>query len=159
MQIGDEFTFLKSELVNLNVFFTDLRKETIYMLLTNCWILEDINLCESFCHLQDMIEGSCQDLSDLIQEINDVETSSKFFLTEDLKDELEYVKETIQLEASYMTNMVDYMCIIDDYSLSPTEITQRLEEYCDKDMCCYEQVKINRKQLKELKEERRNYFE
>lgn len=159
MQIKDEFTFIKLELLKLNVFFTHFRKETIYMLLTNRWILEDINLCESFCHLQDMIEGSCQDFHDLIQEINDLETSSKLFLIEDLKDELEYVKETIQLEASYMTNMVDYMCIIDDYSLSPTEMTQRLEEYCDKDFCCYEQVKINREQLKQLKKERRDYFE
>ncbi len=159
MQGTDDFTFLKLEILKLNNFFVGIRQEIIYMLLTNSWILEDMNLYESFCHLQEMIEGSYQDLNDFVQEINYLETCSESFLIEDLKDELEYIRETIYLEASYITNMVDYMCIIDDYTLSPMELKQRLNDYNEKDFCCYEQVKINRKQLKELQKERRDYFE
>lgn len=151
---------LKFDVVRLVDFFQLVREETVYMLQTNRWILTDVNLLESFCQLQEMIEASNQDLNDFIQEVKQVEKESKenISLKEHLQEEFENIRETIHLEASYITNMIEYMCIVDDYTLDPDEMIERLDEYDDKDFCCYQQIKINQEQLKQLKKERKDVF-
>lgn len=155
---NDWYNDLKIEVVDLVLLFKELKEEVILMLLTNSWILEDINLFESFCHLQEMIDISNNDLDEFIKRINLLDNNSSIFYLADLKDEFDYIKENIRLESSYITNMINYMAIVTLPNINGPEIVERLEQYQDNDISCYNQMKINNEGLKRLKKERRDLF-
>ena len=156
---NDWYNELKYEIVDFVMFFKDIKEVVIYMLLTNRWILEDINLSESFTHLKEMIDVSNEDLEKFIKTITLLENNSTIFNMNDLIDEFDYIKENISLESSFITNLVNYMAIITDPSINDLEIIDKLEEYQEIDISCYNQMKINNKGLKKLRKERRDYFE
>ena len=103
-----------------------------------------------------MLNISSRDLNYFIKDISLLEDSGNFFSSNDLVDEFEYIKENVNLEASYLTNIVDYITIIINPGMNGTLIAEKLEKYHDIDLSCYNQMKINNKQLKQLRKERRN---
>ncbi len=156
MKNKDWFNNLKIEIINTSLLLSSIQSRATFVLKTHNWILEDINLCESISHLVDMLNISSRDLNHFIKDINLLENSGDFFSSNDLVDEFEYIKENVNLEASYLTNIVDYITIIINPGINGTLITEKLEKYHDIDLSCYNQMKINNKQLKQLRKERRN---
>jgi len=154
----DWFEQLKFDLINLLLVFKSIKEETIFMLLTNRWILEDTNLFESFIHLKEMIDTSNNDLDEFIKRINVLEDKSIMFDKTDLKDEFDFIKENIPLEDSFIANMINYMIIVNDLTINGIDITEKLEQFQDIDISCYNQMKINNENLKQLKKERRDLF-
>lgn len=159
MQRKDYFTELKEEMVRYNFYFLSLRETVVIMLETNRWIVEDINLYESFCFLQEMIETTYQELTELVGDINTLEHTMQIFNISDLFDQFDYIKENIHLESMYITNMVDYMEIIHDSSIEGEEITERCNQYSQKDYTYLNKMKLNNDGLKKLKKERRDNLE
>lgn len=152
----DWFNELKLDIINLVLLFKEIKEDVILMLVTNAWILEDINLFESFEHLKEMIDVSNNDLDNFVERVGLLEDDSNMFNVTDLKDEFDFIKENIKLEVSFITNMVGYMDIVDNFTLDETAIMERLEIYLDVDTACYNQMKINNEQLKQLRKERRD---
>ena len=74
-------------------------------------------------------------------------------------DEFDYIKENIHLESGYLSNMVNYIKIVINCNINDSSIVEKLEQYHEVDISCYNQVKINNKELKKLKQERRDLFE
>jgi hypothetical protein len=155
---NDWYRNLKLDVIGLAVLFADIKVEIIFMLNTNPWILSDINLCESFFHLQEMIDANNLNLEDFIKRINFLEDNSILFNKDDLLYEFDFIKENVYLESGFITNMIDYMAIINDYTINGSEILERLEKYQDIDVLYYNQMKINNENLKQLKKERRDLF-
>lgn len=156
MENKDWFNNLKIEIINTSLLLSSIQSRATFVLKTHNWILEDINLCESISHLVDMLNISSRDLNRFIKDISLLEDSGDFFSSNDLVDEFEYIKENVNLEASYLTNIVDYINIIINPGINGTIIAEKLEKYHDIDLSCYNQMKINNKQLKQLRKERRN---
>lgn len=152
----DWFDKLKIETIQIALFSQQIRKRTIFMLRTHRWVLEDINLCESFSHLQEMIGVSNHDLDQFVQEIYTLDNGTALFNKDDLLDEFAYIKENICLESDFLTNMVNYITIIINPNINDLSIVERLEQYREIDISCYNQMKINNKELKQLKHERRD---
>lgn len=159
MQRKDYFTELKMEIVRYSYDFTMLRETIVVMLETNRWVLEDINLCESFYHLQEMVEITYQEFTEFVEEIKILDRNMVIFNINDLLDYFDYIKENIHLESMYMTNMIDYMAIIMNHSIEADEIVERCTEYDRKDSTYLNQMKLNNDGLKKLKKERRDSFE
>lgn len=155
----DWYDKLKLDIIALTDTFRLLKETVVFMLQSNSWILEDIKLCESFLHLQEMVEVSNNDLDEFVQRIYLLDSSSYDFSKEDLMDEFDYIRENIHLESGYITNMVNYMVIVDDPLLHEMDKINKLEEYQDIDVSCYNQMKINNEGLKRLRKERRDNFE
>ncbi len=155
----DWFYQLKIETMDLAFLFQQMKQIVVFMLHIHPWILEDINLFESFSHLQDMIDVSNADLNEFIQEIQILDNDNKYFSKIDLLDEFNYIKENIHLESGYLTNMVNYIKIVINHSIHDLSIVEKLEQYHEIDISCYNQMKINNKELKKLKQERRDLFE
>lgn len=152
----DWYDKLKLEIIDLVLFFNKIKKMVIFLLLTNYWILEDINLFESFSHLKEMIDISNSDLDEFVEKIKLFDNNSIIFDKNDLLDEFEFIKENIWLEFSFITNMIKYMTIVNDLTINNLEIEEELEQYQEIDISCYNQMKINNEQLKILKKERRD---
>lgn len=159
MQKKDYFTELKEEMVRYSFHFLSLRETVVIMLETNRWIVEDINLYESFCHLQEMIEITYQEFAELVEEINALEHNMQIFNISDLLEQFDYIKENIHLESMYITNMVDYMKIIINPSIQADEIGERCSQYDENDDMYLNQMKLNNDGLKKLKKERRDNLE
>lgn len=155
----DWFCQLKKETVDLVLLFQQVQQTAVFMLHTHPWILEDINLFESFSHLQEMLNVSNIDLNEFIQEIYSLDSNSMYFSKNDLIDEFDYIKENIHLESGYLSNMVNYIKIVINCNINDSSIVEKLEQYHEVDISCYNQVKINNKELKKLKQERRDLFE
>lgn len=159
MQKKDWFTELKIEVISHNIRFMHLRESMIILLETNRWILEDINLCESFCNLQKMVEISYQEFTELVEEIEGLDNNASVFQMNDLIDQFDYIIENIYLEFAYMINMIDYMKIIRNPYINGNEITVRCNQYDQNDHMYLNQMKLNNDGLKKLKKERRDSFE
>ena len=153
----DWYNKLKFEIINTSFFLKRLEKEAVFILQTNSWILEDINLFESFTKLKEMLFKSNNDLTEFVERIKFLDTKSVLFNESDLIDEFDYIKENIHLESGFLTNIINYMIIVINPNIN--EITERLEEYLETDIICYNQMKINNENLKKLRKERRDYFE
>lgn len=152
----DWFNELKLDIINLVLLFKEIKEDVILMLVTNAWILEDVNLFESFEHLKEMIDVSNSDLNSFVDRIELLDNNPNMFNVTDLKDEFDFIKENIKLEVGFFTNMVGYMGMVDDFTLDEADIMERLEIYLDVDTSCYNQMKINNEQLKQLRKERRD---
>ena len=159
MQRKDYFTELKKEMVQYSDVFMTLREAMVVMLETNRWVLEDINLCESFCYLQEMVEITYQEFTELVEEIKILDYNMAIFDTNDVMEQFDYIKENIQLESMYMTNMIEYMEIIINHSIEADEIVERCTQYNRKDSAYLNQMKLNNDGLKKIKKERRDSFE
>lgn len=159
MQKKDYFSELKTEMIRYCIDFMLLRTSVVVMLETNRWVVEDINLYESFCHLQEMIENTYQEFTKLVVEINTLEFNGQMFNVCDIIDQFTYIKESIQLESKYMTNMIDYMEIICNSAIEGNEITARCNQYVQNDETYLSQMKLNNEGLKKLKKERRDLVE
>lgn len=159
MQRKDYFTELKMEVVNYNYDFMMLRENMVTMIQTNRWILEDINLYESFSNLQEMVEISYQEFTELVEEIKLLERNLEVFDINDLVEQFDYIKENIHLESMYITNMIDYMEIISNPFIQGEEIKDRCDQYNQNDCTYLNQMKLNNDGLKKLKKERRDNFE
>lgn len=150
------FDKLKFDVVKLSFFLNSINHELVFILHKNKWALEDINLCESIYHLRDMLTTSDRDLSEFVERINILEKANTIFNNSDLLDEFSYIQENTNLEASYLNNIKNYIEIVTNPSVNGSDITERLEQYQDTDISCYNQMKINNEQLKQLKKERRD---
>ena len=155
---NDWFFEMKTEINDLVLLFKMLKEEFLIMLLTNSWILTDINLAESFSKIKGAIDISNSDMDVFIEKINMLDESANVFYIADLKDEFEFIKENIYLESSYITNMVKRMILLNLPYVS-LEILEKLEEYQEIDIYCYNQIEFNNEGLKKLRKERRDYFE
>jgi len=149
---------MKTEINDLVLLFKMLKEEFLIMLLTNSWILTDINLADSFSKIKGAIDISNSDMDVFIEKINMLDESANVFYVADLKDEFEFIKENIYLESSYITNMVKRMILLNLPYVS-LEILEKLEEYQEIDIYCYNQIEFNNEGLKKLRKERRDYFE
>ena len=156
---NDWYYEIKLEVISLALLFKMLKEEVVVMLITNPWILDDVNLCESFCHAREMIDISADDLDKFVENINGLENDSSIFYVADLKDEFEVIKENIHLEVGFITNMINYMALSIDFNIDDIELNDRFEEWYDNDTACYSQMKINNDYLKKLRKERKDYFE
>ena len=136
----DWFEQLKFDLINLLLVFKSIKEETIFI------------------HLKEMIDTSNNDLDDFIKRINLLEDKSIMFDKTDLKDEFDFIKENIHLEDSFIANMINYIIIINNFTINGIDITEKLEQFQDIDISCYNQMKINNENLKQLKKERRDLF-
>lgn len=150
------FDKLKFDVVKLSFLLNSINHELVFDLHKNKWALEDINLCESIYHLRDMLTTSDRDLSEFVERINILEKANAIFNSSDLLDEFSYIQENTNLEASYLNNIKNYIEIVTNPSVNGSDITERLEKYQDTDISCYNQMKINNEQLKQLKKERRD---
>ena len=103
-----------------------------------------------------MLTTSDRDLSEFVERINILEKANAIFNSSDLLDEFSYIQENTNLEASYLNNIKNYIEIVTNPSVNGSDITERLEQYQDTDISCYNQMKINNEQLKQLKKERRD---
>jgi len=155
---NDWFFEMKTEINDLVLLFKMLKEEFLIMLLTNSWILTDINLADSFSKIKGAIDISNSDMDVFIEKINMLDESANVFYVADLKDEFEFIKENIYLESSYITNMVKRMILLNLPYVS-LEILEKLEEYQEIDIYCYNQIEFNNEGLKKLRKERRDYFE
>jgi len=155
----DLFNKLKLDIVGICIDFDRLKRDIVYLLFTNNWILEDINLFENYTKLQQMIEESDKSLSNLINETIYLENNSVSFLVEDVVCEFNFIRENIELEIMYLVNMMIYMEFAQDYFLSPENIDLLLDAYLKIEELCYSNMKMNNKQLKILKKERGDYYE
>lgn len=155
----DWFNKLKIDIIDLMLTLQKLKQEFVFMIVSNDWILEDINLFESFSHLKEMIDTSDIDLTKLVEFVYKLDDDSSLFNRVDLLDEFEYIKENIHLEYNYIINMTNYMILVNDFSINGDEITEKLLDYYDNDILFYNQMKLNNKNLKQLRKERRDYFE
>lgn len=157
---NDWYYELKLKVISLSFLFKMLKEEVVVMMITNPWVLDDINLSESFNNVKEMIDISDSDLNMFVEIINKLENDSNGFYVAELKDEFEIIKENIHLEAGFITNMINnYMMVVNDYTINGQQIDERLDEYLDNDTACYNQMKINNDYLKKLRKERMDYFE
>lgn len=156
---SDLFTNLKVDIVKLCVSFNMLKQDVVFLLVTNKWILEDINLFENYTKLQKMIDVSDKNLNSLINDTIYLENNSVPFLVDDIICEFNFIRENIDLEMLNFSNMLMYMMLVDDYSLDLEGINELLNFYLKRDEFCYSNMKINNEQLKILKKERGDYFE
>lgn len=154
----DWFYDMKVEIIDLVFLFQMLKKEFLVMFFTNSWILTDPNLAESFSKIKEIIDVSNNDLAILVEKIKMLDQNSNMFYVCDLKDEFEFIKENIHLEASYITNMIKRMILLSIPGMEFANL-EKLEEYEEIDISCYNQMKINNDELKRLRKERRDYFE
>ena len=155
----DLFNNLKLDIIKICIDFTKLKQDIILLLITNNWILEDINLFENYVKLQEIIKESDKNLTNLINKTIHLEDSKDSFLIEDIISEFNFIRENIDLEIIYFVNMIFYMELIDNYFLSTESINLLLDMYLQTKEFCYSNMKINNKQLKILKKERGDYFE
>lgn len=153
----DWYDKLKYEIISLSLFLKFLENEKISLLGKNFWLLEDINLFESFTHLEEMILESSTNLDELVKRVYFLDLHDVLFDKNDLLDEFCFIKENIHLEAGYFINIMNYAIINkkQDYDLQDLE---KLEQYREIDISCYNQMKINNENLKQLKKERRDLF-
>lgn len=158
MQRKDYFIELKMKIVVSIYDFMKLRENIVCMLEINRWILEDINLCESFCHLQEMVESSCQELIEFIEEIKALDDNGIVFSIYDLIEHFDYIKKNIDLESMYIMNMHDYMTVVTDYSIQGEEIVDRCNQYYKNDSIYLNQMKLNNDGLKKLKKGKERFF-
>ena len=156
---SDWFINLKMEIVRLRVTLDIFKQDVVILVLANFWILEDINLFESYTKLQEMIELSDINLESLTKELDCLDEKSIPFAVEDIICEFNFVRDNINLGMFYLFNMLGYMVLVDDYSLSSLEIDEKCNRYAGVDKYCYEQMKANNEQLKILKKERKDYIE
>jgi len=154
----DWFDKLKFEIIDLSLFFKMLEIQTVFVLNTNGWILEDINLFESFAHLKEMLCKSNNDLNEFVKRISLLDSNLILFDKSDLIDEFDFIKENINLESNFLTNIVNYITIVNNPSINDFGIIERLEQYQEIDISCYNQMKINNEELKKLRKERRDLF-
>lgn len=154
---NDWYQQLKLEIISLSLFLKSLESETVSVLYNNLWILGEINLCESFSHLKEMLSESSNNLDELVKRIDLLDNRSILFDQNDLVDEFSFVKENIQLEAGYLLNIMNYI-IIHGKSILDLNDLDKLEQYREIDILCYNQMKINNENLKQLKKERRDLF-
>ena len=155
----DLYYEFKLDIVRTAFLLKSVKEDVIIMLHTNKWIADDINLSTSITHLLEMINVSDNELSNFVELIKSLEINSNVFYINDLKDEFEIIKENIKLEAGFILNMIDYMITVDDLTINDNEIVERLEQYLDNDIACYNQMKINNESLKVMRKERKDYFE
>lgn len=151
----DWFNVIKQETVSLTLFLKFIKEEIVFVLLTNRWISEDNNLGESLIKLTEMILTSEKDLDSFMQELQKLDNNCVTFEVEDIKAIFDYIKENIYLEAGYFKNMMDYMIIVDDITLDDETMKEKIQNYLDCDIACFNQVKINNSELKKIKSERR----
>jgi len=154
----DWFDKLKFEIIDLSLFFKMLEIQTVFVLNTNGWILEDINLFERLEHLKEMLCKSNNDLNEFVKRISLLDSNLILFDKSDLIDEFDFIKENINLESNFLTNIVNYITIVNNPSINDFGIIERLEQYQEIDISCYNQMKINNEELKKLRKERRDLF-
>lgn len=154
----DWFFEMKVEIIDLVLLFKMVKEEFLVMLFTNSWVLSDPNLAESFSKIKEIIDISNNDLDSFIEKVKMLDQNSTVFYVCDLKDEFEFIKENIHLEASYITNMIKRMVLVSIPGMD-LENLEKLEEYEEIDISCYNQMRINNDELKRLRKERRDYFE
>ncbi len=143
--------------------FINIKQLAVLILLERSWILEDVELYEGFCHFQEMVEASEGDLQCFREYVSFLEKGSSNFLLVDVEDELDHLSENVILEGSYLTNFIHWMTLLSLSEYKGREESPELEdalvEVMDKEFLCYQQVRINRKEIKKMQKKRRDIFE
>lgn len=163
MEDRDCFEKIQSKKKVLDFLFLKLKETTVLILWQYRWIMEDVDLYESFCHLQEMIEESEKKIGHFEEYLALLEKKSVDFFPTDLEDEFDYLSETVTLELSYLGNFIDTMFLLSIVEFEGTtkkeEVELALMETMDKDTLCYNQVKINNQEIKKMQKERKDIFE
>lgn len=155
----DWYEKLKFEIIELSINLKKIKLDTVFLFVTNQWVFEDCNLIESFTHLLEMFDISYDDLSKLVKLIYQLDLTSTEFNKIDLLDEFDFIKENINIEFDYLSNIEKYLSLVDNYTIDVDQINEIFDEYYENDNVYYNQMKINNKNLKLLRKERRDYFE
>lgn len=132
-----------------------LRELTVILFITKPWIMDDINLCERFTNLLEIEDENYKQIDSLLKEINDYKTNIISFSQADLIDEFDYISENVSLSISYYQMILGYLYMIKT-NMSQVELSEYFSINYDNSECCFKQLKINNKELKKLKQERRN---
>lgn len=156
---NDLYSELKIEGVKLFFLLEFVKREVLLMVFNNSWLLRDNNLSQSFIHLNEMVNISSTDLEELLVRLDTLDNSLVLFDINDLVDELTLVMGNIYLENEFLVNMKFYIDAINNSKVSTQEITVQLEKYLEKDISCYNEMRMNNEDLKRLRKERRDYFE
>lgn len=153
---NDWFLSLKLEVLSLVSLLQMLKEDMIIMLTMSEWVIEDVSVGESFKKLQQILTKSHQDLEYFVREIKRIEQGS-FFSVVDLKDEFDYIHDSIYLELDYMNHIADYLLQSNQIGISKRHTKVK---YLNEEERYLEQIESNQQQLKHLRKERReNYFE
>lgn len=148
---SDSNNQFRSDLVQLLVNFYIIRENMVYIIFTNSWVLEDINMDERISYLIDMIQITNQDLDSFFDELFHVNDGCYLF---DLLDEFDFFREIVSLEKCYLDNIIEYIAIVNNYSIQGNQITTMLEENESNSINYQKLIKINEKELRKIKLER-----
>lgn len=132
-----------------------LRQLSVILFITKPWIMDDINLCERFINLLEVEDDNYKQIDSLIKEIENHKNGLKIFAQADLIDEYDYISENVSLTSSYFYMILGYLSML-KFNMSQEELCEYFSMNYDNSECCFEQLKINNKELVKLKQERRN---
>lgn len=155
MEERDLLFKLKIDVMETSILFQTLRETIVFMIEKNAWILKDIDLQESYSKLAEMTQISNLQMESFTKKLNQEEDKGGFLSVIDFMDEFDVIRENIHLESAFMTNMIDYMGILNNVGeefLSPAIVEEEIDEFFEKDELIYNQLKLNNKVLKKLRE-------
>lgn len=160
--LDSDYALLKENIKNTKFKMLLLRMEIVklgLLSLGKSWLLEDPVFCERYSKLIDMENNSVKDIVDYETFIFLLEESEQFFLLNDLKDGFEFISENIEFEINYYNYLKEFLRLLDDYGIQGDAIISFMEDNEANSCICYDQIKINRKNLKKIEKEWRDIFE
>lgn len=160
MNVNDSVIELKECSVLSSFCLMTLKEKIVILMYFNYWILEDPNLSTNYSKLTEMIDISYKDLEMFVATMKMLDKKGMFFLIGDMKDELMYIKENIELETRYLENMLYYIDAVKNPAIvNIDDIVEICSEFVENDRIFYNQMKINKEGLKMLRKERRDNLE
>lgn len=155
----DWYNKLKVDLIKVAVVSEIIRSDIIYLIQTNPNVIYDINLEERLTYLIESMNSNYDNINNFKQRIDILDTLGFSFSKDDLLDEFSYIKNITELEIVYYIKIIDYLAMVDDYTIEGNGIVEFLEANDNDSNKCYESIKSNDKDLKKLLKERRDNFE
>lgn len=156
---NDWWISLKMNVINLNVFKQIVEYKTYMLIKNNSWILEDINLCESYSKLLTINSIINEEFDNLVYDIKYVDETNDIFVSGDIDKEFKFVRDSVLTENLCIDNILNFISFTSDIDISSDELDIGCETFNKFDKKCFNECKNINKQLKKLREERSDYLE
>ena len=111
--------------------------------------LSDDNVKESYYKLIKLDFKNKRSLYKVIKDINTEEI--EIF---DLVDQVSLLMDNFTLENEYFVNIINYLLILEDYSINGNDLVIALDDFLNMDKTCLKEFDNNYKILEKIKEER-----
>ena len=132
--------------LNLQSFFNVINMMNFYSVVND---ITDENINESFNKLLKMDFNNKKSLYNIVSDLamDDVDLL-------DIDDCLALLMDNYRIQDEYFLNILNYLLIIDDYTVNDNDLVLALDEFLNVDESCSKEFDFNFKILKKIREER-----